>query len=147
MLKIKFLEDLKKKGWLETDEPYVLKNPESGKTIAYCPSPCGCMTSPSSMKMFGRTKPFYMKFNENLRQGLGGFDFIDCPHMEEIMKISNKLPDAERHYIYNLISSGLGEIPDSEGKVSAKASHKFIMDGDFIIGTIKIVRVPKAKKK
>jgi len=56
------------------------------------------------------------------------------------MKISNKIPDTERHYLNNLLISGAGEIPDDEGKVSPSASHRFIVEQGFIIGAEKVLR-------
>lgn len=56
------------------------------------------------------------------------------------MKISTKLSSEERHYLANIINSGTGEIPDKDGKVSKKATYKFIVENGFIIGAIKIVR-------
>ena len=56
------------------------------------------------------------------------------------MIISNKLSDADRHYINNLIVSGTGEIPDKDGKVSKKATHILLIENGFIVGAKKIIR-------
>ncbi len=56
------------------------------------------------------------------------------------MRISNKLSDADRHYINNLIVSGRGEVPDKEGKVSDNATHKLQVEKGFIVGAMKIIR-------
>ncbi len=56
------------------------------------------------------------------------------------MKISNNVPDKERHYLSNLLVSGAGEIPDENGKVSANATHAFTVDKGFITGARKIIR-------
>ena len=61
------------------------------------------------------------------------------------MIISNKLSDAERSYINNLVVSKAGEIPDEDGKVSKSATHILIIDKGFIIGAKKILR--KEEKK
>lgn len=62
------------------------------------------------------------------------------------MIISNKLSDAERHYLNNLIVSGTGEIPDKDGKVSEKATHQLVVDKGFIVGAVKIIRKEVKKK-
>lgn len=59
------------------------------------------------------------------------------------MKISNKLSDRDRHYIQNLINSGTGELPDSEGKVSKRATHIFVVSNGFIVDAIKVERVKR----
>lgn len=64
---------------------------------------------------------------------------------QTIMKLSNKIPDVDRHYLNNLIQSGGGEVPDEEGKVSSRATHKFILEKGFIIGAVKILRREKVK--
>lgn len=56
------------------------------------------------------------------------------------MKISNKLTDAERHYLNNLVISGKGEVADKDGKVSVNATHQFVIDKGFIVGAIKVIR-------
>lgn len=61
------------------------------------------------------------------------------------MRISNKLSDKDRHYINNLVVSKQGEIPDANGKVSEKATHKFIIDKGFIVGAMKIIRKEENK--
>lgn len=61
------------------------------------------------------------------------------------MIISNKVSDRERHYLNNLVVSGQGEIPDKEGKVSKKATHKLLVEKGFIIGAVKIIRREEKK--
>jgi hypothetical protein len=56
------------------------------------------------------------------------------------MIISNKLSDRDRHYINNLIVSGRGELPDKNGNVSDKATHRLEVEKGFIIGAVKILR-------
>lgn len=59
---------------------------------------------------------------------------------EQDMKISNKLSNQERAYLNNLIVSGAGEVPDKDGKVSKKATHKLIVESGFVVGAVKIIR-------
>jgi len=61
------------------------------------------------------------------------------------MKISNKISDAERHYINNLIQGGKAEVPDKHGSVSPKANYMFVLEEGFIIGAKRIFRVKKLK--
>jgi hypothetical protein len=62
------------------------------------------------------------------------------------MRISNQLRDVDRHYLNNLIVSGLGEIPDKDGKVSSRATHKFVLEKGFIVAAIKIMKKEGHKK-
>ncbi len=57
-----------------------------------------------------------------------------------IMKVSTRLTDQERHYLTNLLISGAGEIPDDEGRVSKEATHRFTVENGFIIGAEKVMR-------
>lgn len=59
------------------------------------------------------------------------------------MIISNKLTDKDRHYINNLIVSGRGEIPNKEGKVSDKATHRLVVEKGFIVDAVKVIRKEK----
>lgn len=56
------------------------------------------------------------------------------------MKISNLLRDEDRHYLSNLLTSGAGEIPDEDGKVSEKATHRFVIENGFIVAAEKVIR-------
>lgn len=66
--------------------------------------------------------------------------FVALQSRKVTMKISTKLSSEERHYLANLINSGTAEIPDSEGKVSKKASYKLVVEQGFIVGAVKIIR-------
>lgn len=61
------------------------------------------------------------------------------------MIISTKLRDSDRHYLNNLIVSGRGELPDKNGNVSNKATHRLVVDKGFIVGAVRIFR--KEEKK
>lgn len=59
------------------------------------------------------------------------------------MKISNRLTDEERAYLNNLITSGAGEIRDSKGNISDRATHELVLDRGFVVGARKIIRTSK----
>lgn len=63
------------------------------------------------------------------------------------MRISNQIRDEDRHYIMNLITSGLGELPREDGKISDKVTHVFTVDKGFIVGAKKVMRESLDKKK
>lgn len=56
------------------------------------------------------------------------------------MKISNKISDAERAYINNLINSGAGEIRVVGNKFKETTTHELIVEKGFIIEARKIIR-------
>lgn len=56
------------------------------------------------------------------------------------MRISNQVTDKERHYLANLLDSGLGYIPLKGEKIPQNVTHQFIVDKGFIIGAKKIIR-------
>lgn len=54
------------------------------------------------------------------------------------LKICTKLPDKERHYIYNLLASGTAEVPNEKGKISRNAKYKLLVKNGFIVGAERV---------
>lgn len=63
----------------------------------------------------------------------------------QALKLSNKITDAERHYLNNIIQSGQAEAPDKKGKVSPDASYILTIEDGFVVGAKKILKLKQIK--